>query len=214
MARNQSTFKAGCYVPDLLLLLPWAVVSGNEDIEGQDGRIGSVSLALGGKKRVRRDVRERAGELRRRVDQNQRWPCLPRPARDGSEARAGEQTREKSEWGCLEESQTHRRHEVAANTQEAKECKKKNKEWSGGLLVNQGCEEAAETVCLSPTSNPRTERSSALVETGEQPFDRRVGKQGSASCLQGPRVISAARDKAPGGKFESGALHVGTEKPG
>jgi hypothetical protein len=53
----------------------------------------------------------------------------------------------KERMGCLEESQAHRRHEVVANTQEAKECKK-NKEWSGGLLVNQGCERATETVSL------------------------------------------------------------------
>lgn len=40
------TFRDWCYAPVLLLLLPLADVSGVEDIEGQDGRIGSASLAF------------------------------------------------------------------------------------------------------------------------------------------------------------------------
>lgn len=89
-------FRAGCYVPVLLLLLPLANVCGIEDIEGQDGRIGTASLAFEGSM-VRGCEKERARELRC-MGQIQRWPCLPRPAR-GTAARRGRASkpREKSE---------------------------------------------------------------------------------------------------------------------
>lgn len=69
--------------------------------------------------------------------------CLPRPARESREGETAEQTREKGIAWLERVTHTVWRHEVVANTQEAKRAKKKKNDVVGSLclLVNQRARE-------------------------------------------------------------------------
>ena len=154
--------------------------------------------------------------------------CLPRPARESREGETAEQKREKGIAWLERVTHTVWRHEVVANTQEAKDQRKKKRcrWWSVCWSIRRRGSATETPGSASAALNLRTERSSAGLRTGEQPFDRRGGEAGESKGCCGAAAGSKVpllesghhragverawqgrrppRDKAPGGKLKSG----------